>query len=196
MSAHRAAEVRARRRLHWLRAAIVLGTVVAVFWGVSRSPVGDEIAQRYRPSSPWSTPYAAEFRAAANEYPAVRASQLAAQARAESGFDPQARSGAGAEGLMQVIPDTWDRFGTDGDGDGDADPWSAPDSVHTAARYLTWISEQLDLPADDERVIAAYNAGPNAVRRAGGVPDYPETITYVERVTSWVPRYRWLDEPA
>ncbi|WP_218566388.1 lytic transglycosylase domain-containing protein [Vallicoccus soli] len=156
----------------------------------------DGLEQRYRPSSPRTTPYADLFRAAAERYPAVSAAQLAAHARAESGFDPDAVSPAGAQGLMQIVPGTFGDFGRDADGDGEADPFDPADSVETAAAYLTWIGEQLDLPVSDERVIAAYNAGPGAVQEAGGVPDFEETRTYVERVTGWVPGYGWLDRPA
>lgn len=137
--------------------------------------------------------YAPLFRSAAARYPRVHASQLAAQARAESGFDPRATSPAGARGLMQVMPATFAGFAVDGDGDGRRDPYDAADSVFTAAHYLDHLSRQLRLAAGDDRVVAAYNAGPGAVRRAGGVPAYAETRGYVAKVGRWTPTYRWLD---
>ncbi len=176
-----------------LRLALLLALVLVA---LQVTGALDELEQRYRPSSPRTTPYADLFRSAAQRYPQVSAAQLAAQARAESGFDADAVSPAGAEGLMQIVPGTFADFGRDADGDGRADPFDPADSVHTAAAYLTWLGERLDLPVGDERVIAAYNAGPGAVADAGGVPDFEETRTYVERVTGWVPGYRWLDEPA
>lgn len=138
-------------------------------------------------------PYAALFRGAAARYPTVSAAQLAAHARAESGFDPRARSPVGARGLMQIMPGTFREFAVDGDGDGRTDPDAAADSVYTGARYLAWLGRELRMEVSDPRVVAAYNAGPGAVTAAGGVPAYAETRTYVERVGRWTPGYRWLD---
>ena len=62
-------------------------------------------------------------------------------------------SSAGAVGWMQFMPDTWLRWGTDGDGDGLADPWNAEDAVFSAARYLAAANGRTDI----ERSIFAYN---------------------------------------
>ena len=102
----------------------------------------------------------------------VDARLLAAVAWTESGFSPTARSGAGATGLMQLMPATARGLGVD-----PSDPGQA---VLGAARYL---SQQLK--AHGGRVdlaLAAYNAGPGAVRTYGGVPPYAETRRYVTTV--------------
>jgi soluble lytic murein transglycosylase-like protein len=127
------------------------------------------------------------FRDAADVYRVLSASQLAAQARVESTFDPEAVSRSGARGLMQFRPQTWAEFGLDGDGDGDADPLDPADAIPTAARYDAHLAELVGhLPGDRvSLVLAAYNAGPAAVRSAGGIPDFAETRAYVERVHTW-----------
>lgn len=189
----RGARLRRGAALGALALVLVVGLAAAL---VAATGTYGQLERRFRPTTPGATPYVELFRAASARYPEVSAAQLAAQARAESGFDPEAVSSAGAQGLMQIIPATFERFAVDGDGDGRTDPFAPADSVFTAAAYLTWLGEELGLDVADERVLAAYNAGPGAVRRAGGVPDYPETRTYVERVTGWIPDYAWLDRPA
>ena len=143
-------------------------------------------------------PWADLFRQhATDESPA---SVLAAQARVESGFDPDAVSPAGAEGMMQFVPATWARFGFDGDGDGRARVQEPADAVPSAVAYRSYLRDVLaDLPGADDPavldrlVLAGYNAGPGAVLRAGGVPDFPETEAYVERVARAQERYAYLD---
>lgn len=184
---------RRRRRRARLADRLLLATLGTALLGAALAVSWEDLAARFRPTTPGATPYAELYRAAADRYPAVTAAQLAAQARAESAFDPDAVSPAGAQGLLQIIPETFERFAVDGDGDGHTDPFDPADSVFTAAHYLSWLSQRLDRPAGDPRVVAAYNAGPGAVERAGGVPDYPETRTYVQRVRGWVKDYRWLD---
>jgi cell wall-associated NlpC family hydrolase len=115
-------------------------------------------------------PFGGVFRTAEQRY-GLPAGVLAAVARAESGFDPDAVSGAGAVGLMQLMPGTAAELGVD-----PRDPVSAVDG---AARYLR---TQLDSFGDLRLALAAYNAGPGAVRRHGGVPPFDETRTYVARV--------------
>ena len=94
----------------------------------------------------------------------------------ESNFDPRAVSRKGAMGLMQLMPATARRFGA-------RDPWSPADNVRAGALYLKWLSERFD--GNLELVLAAYNAGEQAVLRAGRrVPDIAETRAYVPRVLS------------
>lgn len=180
-----------RSRLLGAGLAAVLPALVVVALAAGVVPW---LREQHRATTPGATPYAADFRAAARAYPDVPAAQLAAQARAESGFDPRAVSPAGAQGLMQIVPATFERFAVDGDHDGRTDPFDPQDSIWTAAAYLHWLGRRLDLRPSDPRVVAAYNAGPGAVLRAGGVPPLSETRTYVERVGGWVPKYRWLDQ--
>jgi hypothetical protein len=98
---------------------------------------------------------------------------LAAVVEAESGFDPQAVSPRGAQGLMQLMPATAAHYGTVEL----ADPRA---NVRAGARYLR---DLLKLYDDDlELALAAYNAGPGNVARYGGVPPFRETRRYVDRV--------------
>ncbi|WP_018636887.1 lytic transglycosylase domain-containing protein [Parafrankia elaeagni] len=132
------------------------------------------------------------FQAAAATYGGLSAAQLAAQARVESSFDPSAVSPAGARGLMQFLPTTWAQFGVDGNGDGRADPLEPRDAIPSAAHYEAHLASSLaDLPGDrTSLILAAYNAGPQAVRTAGGIPDFHETRAYVARVHDWAATYR------
>jgi soluble lytic murein transglycosylase-like protein len=132
------------------------------------------------------------FRHAAASYGILTAAQLAAQARVESKFNTHAVSRAGARGIMQFLPSTWAAFGFDGDRDGVADPLDPQDAILSAARYEARLAEQVGgLPGDDvSLVLAAYNAGPDAVRAARGVPNFYETRAYVQKVHNWAATYR------
>lgn len=91
---------------------------------------------------------------------------------AESGFHSGAVSPTGAQGLMQLMPGTAEALGV-------ADPFDPAQNVLGGARYLR---EQLDRFGSIDKALAAYNAGPGAVERYGGVPPYPETQHYVQRI--------------
>jgi hypothetical protein len=93
--------------------------------------------------------------------------------RAESGFNPQAVSRKGAQGLMQLMPQTAARFGVQ-------NVFDPADNVEAGTRYLR---ELLGLYNNDVvKAVAAYNAGPERVSMYHGVPPFPETISYVSRV--------------
>ncbi len=92
---------------------------------------------------------------------------------AESAGRADAESGAGAQGLMQLIPATAERFGVD-------DAMDPAQNIAGGVAYLDWLMGEFD--RDPILVLAAYNAGEGAVSRAGGVPNYSETRTYVPRV--------------
>jgi soluble lytic murein transglycosylase-like protein len=98
----------------------------------------------------------------------------------ESGYDAKALSPKGAQGLMQLMPATAQRFGV-------ADPFDPRDNVRGGALYLKWL---LDLFGGDlQLAIAGYNAGEQAVIRAGyRVPPYTETQRYVPRVMARLQR--------
>jgi soluble lytic murein transglycosylase-like protein len=93
--------------------------------------------------------------------------------RAESNFDPQARSHKGALGLMQLIPATAARFGVD-------DPLEPAQNLRGGMAYLRWLLARFD--GDLKLTLAGYNAGEGAVERHGGVPPYAETRAYVRRI--------------
>ena len=92
----------------------------------------------------------------------------------ESGWNPRAVSRKGAEGLMQLIPETAERFGV-----GNAlDP---AQNVEGGTTYLKWLLDRYN--GDLRKTLAAYNAGEGAVDSFGGVPRYRETQQYVQKVT-------------
>jgi soluble lytic murein transglycosylase len=98
---------------------------------------------------------------------------------AESNFDPQAVSRKGAQGLMQLMPATAEQLGIQ-------DPLRPVQNVRGGTRYLRLM---IDRYGDLERALAAYNAGPTAVDRHGGVPPYRETRDYVKRVLTYYRHY-------
>ena len=117
-----------------------------------------------------ASPYAALFESAGARH-GISPAILAAVAQAESGNDPRAVSHAGAQGLMQLMPATARGLGVDA-----FDPAQAVDG---AARLLSGHLEKFgSLPL----ALAAYNAGPGAVSRYGGIPPYRETQGYVARI--------------
>ncbi len=131
------------------------------------------------------------FQEAATVYGVLTAAQLAGQARVESKFNRLAVSAAGARGLMQFLPETWKQFGVDGNADGMANPLDPADAIPSAAHYEAHLADVVQkLPGDRvSLILAAYNAGPRAVRDAGGVPDFGETRAYVAKVHSWASRF-------
>jgi hypothetical protein len=106
---------------------------------------------------------------------------------AESNFDPRAMSEKGAVGLMQLMPSTGDHVGA---GDLNDPRQNILGGVH----YLRELTNAFD--GDMVRVVAAYNAGPNAVKAAGGVPQIPETQDYVRKVLRFYYRYKGEPVPA
>lgn len=98
---------------------------------------------------------------------------------AESSFNQLAVSNKGAQGLMQLMPETAAELGV-------MDAFSADQNVDGGARYLR---EMLDRYGDLSRAVAAYNAGPTAVDHYRGIPPYPETRDYVKRVLTYYRHY-------
>ncbi len=93
--------------------------------------------------------------------------------RVESNFRPEAVSPKGCLGLMQLHPDTARRFGV-------RDVFDPVQNIEGGVRYLEFLLDYFQ--GDLELALAGYNAGENAVVRYGGVPPYPETIDYVNKV--------------
>lgn len=91
----------------------------------------------------------------------------------ESNFDASAVSSKDCKGLMQLHPDTADRFGVN-------DVFDPADNIEGGVRYLSYLIDFFD--RDIDHVLAAYNAGENAVVRHRGIPPYSETKNYVRKV--------------
>ncbi|MDX3801816.1 bifunctional lytic transglycosylase/C40 family peptidase [Streptomyces sp. AK04-3B] len=119
-----------------------------------------------------------------NLCPTINPALLAAQLYQESGWDPDIVSHADARGIAQFIPSTWATHGVDGDGDGDRDIWDPNDAIPSAASYDCDLAKYVrGVPGDTtNNMLAAYNAGPDRVIRAGGVPSIRETQNYVKTI--------------
>lgn len=124
-------------------------------------------------AGPAPEPYESYIRDAASRY-GVPVALLREQLRAESGFNPNARSPAGAQGIAQFMPATAAGLGVD--------PWNPVSAVDGAARLMARYLK--DYGGSVEKALAAYNAGPGAVQRYGGVPPYRETQDYVSRIVA------------
>ena len=127
-----------------------------------------------------TTAFAAEIRAAAARF-GVDEALVRAIAHAESAFNPNAVSHKGAQGLMQLIPATADRFGVD-------DPFDPAQNIRGGVEYLAWLLRRFD--NNVTLAAAGYNAGEGNVDRFGGVPPFDETQRYVVRVATLHARYR------
>jgi len=96
--------------------------------------------------------------------------------RAESNYDSQAVSPKGAVGLMQLMPETAKEYGVN-------DRYDPVENIEGGVKFLKDLFKTYDQKND--LVLAAYNAGPEAVKKHKGVPPFPETIQYIQRVKSY-----------
>ena len=101
---------------------------------------------------------------------------VSAVIKAESNYDPRAVSRKGARGLMQLMPSTAARLGV-------RRAWDPKSNIRAGVLYLKELAARFEnQPA---LILAAYNAGENAVDSYGGIPPYRETVEYVERILKW-----------
>lgn len=130
-----------------------------------------ELSSRYEE---WIEAAAARYRIPANLVRAVM--------HVESAFDPTAVSDKGASGLMQLMPQTARELYV-------RDIFDPKENIEGGTRYLRVLANEFD--GDMVQMVAAYNAGPNAVRKFGGkVPPFEETQAYVRRVVALYFQYK------
>ncbi len=106
--------------------------------------------------------------------------------KVESDYDPRAVSRVGAQGLMQLMPETAQRMQV-------RDVMDPRENILGGVRYLRVLANMFN--GDLQLTLAGYNAGENAVVRAGGIPPIDETEDYVARVLSYYRRYRETRDP-
>jgi Transglycosylase SLT domain len=97
-----------------------------------------------------------------------------AVAKAESNFNPRAVSYKGALGIMQLIPETAKRFGV-------TNVWDPKQNIEGGVRFLKFLIDMF--PDNLPYILAAYNAGENAVLKYRGIPPYRETQAYIRKIT-------------
>ncbi|HEU4520757.1 MAG TPA: lytic transglycosylase domain-containing protein [Thermoanaerobaculia bacterium] len=113
----------------------------------------------------------------------LRPELVAAVVKAESRFKPNARSGVGATGLMQLMPRTGKWMGA-------RDLTNPTQNIQAGTKYLKYLNERFD--GNETKVIAAYNAGEGNVRRFGGIPPFKETRNYVKKVRNYEGEFKQL----
>lgn len=138
-------------------------------------PVSYDLSYREDRRPLFNTPYDRMIAIEAKRF-GVDASLVSALIRAESNYEPRAVSRKGARGLMQLMPATARRLSV-------AYPFDPVSNVRGGIRYLKELLDRFDHRPD--LILAAYNAGENAVETFGGVPPYRETVGYVKRILSW-----------
>ncbi len=111
----------------------------------------------------------------------VDESLIRAVIKQESGFDPKATSWCGAQGMMQLMPETASGLGV-------KDAYDPQQNIMGGARYLRSLLDRFD--GNISKALAGYNAGPGAVEKHGGIPPYEETQHYVANVLEFYRRYK------
>jgi soluble lytic murein transglycosylase-like protein len=101
--------------------------------------------------------------------------------KVESDYNPKAISSRGAQGMMQLIPETARLMDVN-------DPFNPEENIRGGSRYLRKMLDEFG--GNLELALAAYNAGPGSVRRHGGVPPFAETRQYIKRVKKYLRDYR------
>lgn len=127
--------------------------------------------------------------------PQITAPLIAAQIEQESGWQPDAVSPLGAQGLSQFMPGTWPTYAEDDAGDGNISPFNPPDAIMAQGRYMCAlvgrVQDSPDLAGQDvlTLALAAYNAGLDNVTKYAGVPPFPETQDYITEIPQLTAKY-------
>lgn len=145
---------------------------VRVFTNVGASRLEGQEPSSVELESDSSNNFTPLIRTYASQY-GVSQSLVEAIIKVESNFDPTAVSSKDCKGLMQLHPDTARRFGVD-------DIFDPAQNIEGGVKYLSYLMGFFDQKLD--HVLAAYNAGENAVVRHKGIPPYSETKNYIRKV--------------
>ena len=143
------------------------------YWSLYRKQ-GNQSTSVGKPS------FASLIREYANRYRLDEA-LIKAVIKVESDYRPYIVSSKGAQGLMQLIPETARSLNV-------KDPFDPAENIRGGSLYLRLMLDRFD--GDLELALAAYNAGPTAVQRYGGIPPFDETVNYIRRVKYHLNRYR------
>ena len=157
------------------------GSVSAVSSGGQFSQV---FSAAYQTSG--GTNYERYFQTAADTYQ-IPVGLLRAMAQVESNFNANAVSSCGAQGIMQLMPATARSLGV-------TNSFDPAQNIMGGAKYLRQMLDRFD--GDISKAVAAYNAGPNAVKKYGGVPPYQETQNYVSKVLGYAGNNVSVSAPA
>jgi soluble lytic murein transglycosylase-like protein len=132
-----------------------------------------------------AVPYQSLITAAAKKY-GLDPALLAGIVKQESNFNPNAKSPVGAKGLTQLMDSTARGLGV-------TDPFDPAQSLDGGARFLSGLMKQFH--GDQSLAVAAYNAGPGAVQKYGGIPPYEETRIFVPKVLGFAAQFHrlWAD---
>ncbi len=154
-----------------LKKIVLAGAAIAVFCSVRPAgwAAGREEAKKLY--DPIVKSYAQKYK--------VPADLVHSIIKAESAYDCRAVSPKGAAGLMQLMPDTATQYGV-------RDRFDPEDNIMGGVKYLKDLCKLFD--NDTKFVLAAYNAGQNAISKFGGVPPYAETREYIRRVMADYPK--------
>lgn len=145
--------------------------------GVTPVPPSDKSIERFTRYDAWIIQAATLYQ--------IPVELIRAVMMVESNYDPRAVSRAGAQGLMQLMPETALRMQV-------RDSMDPRENIFGGTRYLRVLANMFN--GDLELTVAAYNAGEGAVTRHGGIPPYEETQQYVVKVKQYYRRYRMTSD--